>query len=461
MSDQTRSKFIFEEAPIPKAVMTLAIPTIITQLINIIYNYADTWYVGRTENAAMVAALSVSFPIFVILAAIANLFGIGGSSVISRSLGMKKPKRARSVFAFCFYGGLFTAVIYALIMILFRPQIIMAIGGDSESYAYVYDYIFWTMILGAIPTVGNVLCGHLVRSIGAAKEAAFGMSLGGILNIILDPLFMFVLLPAGHEVTGAAIATFLSNCTALLYFIVFLIQHKDNPVFSMNPHDISLRDHIPQDVFAIGLPAALQTTLSMVSNIFANVLVSGYGNGAVAGMGVAKKINMIAFNTCMGLTQGVLPLLGYTYGAKNYGRMKKAIAFSGSVVFLFGCICTLMFRTFSSSLVRFFINEPESVKYGTIFLDIIAVAAPLAALTYMTNTVFQASGHKGKSFLLSILRKGVADVPAMFLLKDLIGIEGVVIATPLAEIFSAVLALILFAVFMKSLQNPSKKSVTA
>ena len=453
MSAQTRSKYIFEEAPIPNAVMTLAVPTIITQLINIIYNYADTWYVGRTGNAAMVAALSVCFPIFVILAAIANLFGIGGSSVISRSLGMKKPQRARSVFAFCLYGGITASILYALIMILFRPQIIMAIGGDKSSYSYVYDYIFWTMILGALPTVGNVLCGHLVRSIGAAREAAIGMSLGGILNIILDPLFMFVLLPAGHEVTGAAIATFLSNCASLFYFIIFLFRHRDHPVFTADPCDISFEDHIPQDVLAIGLPAALQTTLAMVSNIFANVLVRSYGSGAVAGMGVAKKINMIAFNTCMGLTQGVLPLLGYNYGSGNYTRLKKTIAFSGSIVFAFGCICTLVFRTFAAPLVRFFIDEPESVRYGTMFLGIIAFAAPLAALSYMTNTVFQASGHKVQSFLLSTLRKGFADIPAMFVFRYLIGIEGVVLATPFAEIVSAVLAIILFTGFIRKLDH--------
>ena len=318
MSAQTRSKYIFEEAPIPNAVMTLAVPTIITQLINIIYNYADTWYVGRTGNAAMVAALSVCFPIFVIL---------------------------------------------------------------------------------------------------------------------------------------AAIATFLSNCASLFYFIIFLIRHRDHPVFTADPRDISFEDHIPQDVLAIGLPAALQTTLAMVSNIFANVLVRSYGSGAVAGMGVAKKINMIAFNTCMGLTQGVLPLLGYNYGSGNCTRLKKTIAFSGSIVFAFGCICTLVFRTFAAPLVRFFIDEPESVRYGTMFLGIIAFAAPLAALSYMTNTVFQASGHKVQSFLLSTLRKGFADIPAMFVFRYLIGIEGVVLATPFAEIVSAVLAIILFTGFIRKLDH--------
>jgi Na+-driven multidrug efflux pump len=215
MEKNKKRTWIFEEAPIPEAVFTMAIPTIITQLINIVYNFADAWYVGRTESAAMMAALSVSLPVFIIIQALANLFGIGGASAISRALGRKDTGRARKIFAFSLFGGLAAAILYAVVVFLARPLMIPLIGGSEDSYPYIYNYMFWTMVIGAIPTLGNALCGHLVRSIGAAKEAGFGLSMGGILNIILDPLFMFVLLPRGMEVTGAAIATCLSNTIAL------------------------------------------------------------------------------------------------------------------------------------------------------------------------------------------------------------------------------------------------------
>ncbi len=444
-------QWVLAEAPISQAVMTLAIPTIISQLINIIYNFADTWFVGRTGNADMVAALSVCMPVFVIMAALANLFGIGGASVISRSLGQKNEKKARHVFAFCLYGGLAAAILYALVILLFRPQIIWLTGGTAGAYEYIYDYMFWTMILGAIPSIGNILCGHLVRSIGAARESGFGMSMGGILNIFFDPLFMFVILPPGHEITGAAIATLLANTCALLYFIVFLVRHRDHPVFTVHPKDISTKEHIPSEVFSIGIPAALQTTFAMISNIFANALVTEYGSSAVAGMGVAKKINMLAFNTTMGLTQGILPLLGYNYGAKNYARMKKAIWVTGGVGLVFCIGCMVVFRVFASDLLRFFIAEGNSVRYGTDFLKIIAYAAPLAALSYLANTLFQATGRRIYSFLLSTMRKGFLDIPAMFLFKSMIGINGVVWATPFAEVLSAVIGLFLFLRFMKRL----------
>ncbi|MGN0363762.1 MAG: MATE family efflux transporter [Bilifractor sp.] len=453
MSESIKDTYVFEKAPVLKAIAILGIPTVITQLINIIYNYADTWFVGRTGNPAMVASMSVTMPIFVIMAALANLFGIGGSSVISRNLGEKKPERARKVFAFCLYGGIAASILYAVLMFFIRPWLIPIIGGDSNSYPYAYSYIFWTMVVGAVPTVGNVLCGHLVRSIGAAKEAGFGMSLGGVLNIALDPLFMFVILPSGMEVTGAAIATMLSNTASLIYFIIFLVRHRDNPIFTMNPRDISFQDHIPGDVLAVGFPAALQTTLAMVSNIFANALVKPYGSEAVAGMGVAKKINMIAFNTTMGLTQGILPLIGYCYGAGNYKRLRETIRKTGIIAVIFGCICTVLFRIFASPMCRFFIDEDLSVSYGSTFLKTIAFAAPLAALCYLYNTLFQATGRKVQSFLLSTLRKGFLDVPGMFIFGSFLGAFGVVLATPVAEVISTALAIGLYVRFLHSLKT--------
>jgi len=444
------AKEIFASAPVHKAVWAMALPSIITQLINIIYNFADTWYVGRTGNAAMVAALGVCFPIFILMAALANLFGVGGSAVISRSLGAGKTERARHVFAFSLYGGLLAAVLYMMVMILFRPKIIMWVGGDAQSYKYVYDYIFYTMILGAIPTVGNTLCGHLVRSLGASKEAGFGMSMGGVLNIILDPLFMFVILPSGMEVTGAAIATALSNTCAFVYFLILMHRRKDSAIITTNPKDIRVDDEIATDVLFVGLPAMLQTTLAMVSNIVANALVAGYGTAAVSGMGVAKKINTFCFNTCMGMTQGVLPLLGYAYGAKNPKRLFAITRYTLTCILIFGFACLGVFYVFAPAIIGFFIDDADSIHYGTMILRIIAFAAPLCTMSYMFSTVFQAAGHRLQAFLLSICRKGIIDIPSMMIFSSLIGITGIVWATPFAEVVSAVLALYMYMRFRKS-----------
>ena len=448
--------WIFEEAPVAQAVFTMAIPTIITQLINIVYNFADAWYVGRTGSAAMMAALSVSLPIFIIIQALANLFGIGGASAISRALGRHDPKRARKILAFSLFGGLMAAILYGIVVFFARPVLIPLIGGNTDSYPYIYDYMFWTMVVGAVPTLGNALCGHLVRSIGAAKEAGFGMSMGGVLNIILDPIFMFVLLPRGMEVTGAAIATCLSNTAALTYFIIYLYRHRDNPVFTFSPADFTVREGIPGEVFSIGTAAALQTTLAMVSNIFANKLVVEYGTAAVAGMGIAKKVNMIAFNTSLGLTQGVLPLIAYNYGARKFERMNKVIRFTTTVALSYTICCTIFFRVFARQLITFFISDPASVEFGTRFLSVIAFAAPLCALSFMANTIFQAAGKRRASFTLSIMRKGVVDIPAMYVFKMLLGLNGVTLATPFAEVTSAITAAVLYRKFRKDLEENSQ-----
>ena len=450
-------RWVFEEAPIARAVFTMAIPTIITQLINIVYNFADAWYVGRTGSASMMAALTVSLPVFIMIQALANLFGIGGASAISRALGRKDTARARKIFAFSFYGGLAAAVLYGIVVFFSRPVMIPLIGGSSDSYQYIYNYMFWTMVVGAVPTLGNALCGHLVRSIGAAKEAGFGMSMGGILNIILDPIFMFVLLPRGMEVTGAAIATCLSNTVALSYFLAYLYRHRDNPVFTFALSDVTVEDGVPGEVFSIGLAAALQTFLAMVSNMFANKLVVEYGSAAVAGMGIAKKVNMIAFNTCLGLTMGVLPLIAYNYGARKFSRMQKVIRFTAAVALGFTGCCTVFFRMFARQLITFFIADPASVEFGTRFLSVIAFAAPLCAMSFLANTIFQASGRRRQSFILSIMRKGVVDIPAMYFFKSLIGLNGVTWATPFAEVMSAITAAVLYLKFRKEFRGKKEE----
>ncbi len=456
---------LFANAPVSKAVWTMALPTIITQLINIVYNYADTWYVGRTANAAMVAALGICFPVFVIMAAVANLFGVGGASVISRSMGQRNIERARRTFSTAFWGGMAAAVLFMLVILLFRAPLIRLVGGDDADFQYVSDYMFWTMIIGAIPTIGNVLCGHLVRAIGASKEAGFGMSMGGVLNIVLDPLFMFVILPEGMEVTGAAIATLLSNTAALVYFLVLILrrQKRDRDgIINVHLPKTQPGDPVVAEILLTGFPAALQTTFAMVSNIFANVFIRPYGSGAVAGMGIAKKINMIAFNTCMGMTMGVLPLIGFCYGARNFTRMRRIIRYTGTVVLLFGLACAAVFITQAPHLVRFFIDEDASVAYGTQFLHIIGYAAPLAALSYLCVTVFQSSGRKGSAFTLSILRKGIFDIPAMFVFRSIfnLGANGVCLATPFAEVLGLIVALVLYGRFTKETETEQKVADT-
>ncbi len=456
MNNQNR-KELFESKPVPLAVMTLVVPTVISQILTIIYNFADTWFVGRTNNEAAVAAVSVAMPLFIVMTGLANLFGIGGASVISRSLGAQKTEDARRAFSFALWGGILAAAAYSVLIFFFGKNLISIIGGDKNSEKFVIDYLFWTIVVGGIPTMLSALFGHLVRSVGKARVSGLVMSLGALLNIALDPLFMFVILPKGYEVVGAAVATVLSNTVSAIVFVVYILKTNDD-VFTLNPKDFSVKDGIAAEVLATGTPACLSTCLAMVSNIAANKLMSDYGTAAVAGLGIAKKSNTLAFNINMGLTQGVLPLLGYTYAAKNYSRMKKTVVFTFCITILFSLACTFVYRTFPGPIMKFFIDEPETVAEGTKLLPTLAIAVVFCAMTYLMNTIFQATGKKLYSLITSIMRKGVFDIPLMFIFKRMWHETGIVMATPTAEILSIFVSMFLLVKFLKSLKNPDKNA---
>lgn len=455
--NQDRRTYLFENAPVYAAVLTLVVPTVISQILTIIYNFADTWFVGRTGDEAAVAAVSVAMPLFIVMTGLSNLFGIGGSSMISRSLGAKREDDAKSAFSFALWGGIAAAVAYSVVIFFFGKNLVNLIGGDKNSEKYIIQYLFWTIVVGGVPTMLSSLLGHLVRSVGKSKVSGFVMSMGALLNIALDPLFMFVILPKGHEVAGAAIATMLSNAVSAIVFIIYILK-SDEKVFSVNPKNFTLKGGVAKEVLATGAPACLSTCLAMVSNIAANKLMSDYGTAAVAGLGIAKKSNTLAFNINMGLTQGVLPLIGYNYAAKNYSRMKKTVVFTFGITIAFSLLCTFVYRTFPQPIIKFFIDEPETVAEGVKLLPTLAIAVVFCAMTYLMNTVFQATGRKFYSLLTSMMRKGIFDVPLMFLFKRYLDETGIVIATPTAEILSIFVSMFLLVRFLKSLKNDTKSA---
>ncbi len=456
-NQNTKRTYLFETAPVPTAVLTLIVPTVISQILTIIYNFADTWFVGRTGDEAAVAAVSVAMPLFIVMTGLSNLFGIGGASVISRSLGAKKQEDARRAFSFALWSGIGAAIVYSAVIFFFSKNLVYLIGGDKNSEKYIIEYLFWAIVVGGVPTLLSSLFGHLVRSVGKAKVSGLVMSLGAVLNIVLDPLFMFVILPAGKEVAGAAIATMISNTVSALVFIIYIVKCGDD-VFSLNPKNFTLKGGIATEVLATGAPACLSTCLAMVSNIAANKLMSDYGTAAVAGLGIAKKSNTLAFNINMGLTQGVLPLIGYSFAAKNFDRMKKTVAFTFGITISFSLLCTFVYRTFPEPIIKFFIDEPETVAEGIKLLPTLAIAVVFCAMTYLMNTIFQATGRKLYSLVTSMLRKGIFDIPLMFLFKRYLDETGIVIATPTAEILSIFVSGFLLFRFLKSLKNDMKNA---
>lgn len=383
MTDKKAS--LFSDVPVSKAVLILAVPTVISQLITVVYNMADTFFIGQLNDPLQVAAATLAMPCFMFLTAFANLFGLGGSSLISRCLGMDDREKAAHTAAFCIWTGIAAAFLYGIGILLFEPVLFPLLGAKEETWGYLRQYVFWTIGVGAIPTVMNAEFAHLIRSEGYSKTAGFGVALGGILNIALDPVFIFGL---QMEIAGAAIATMLSN-TAL------------------------------------------------------NHIVAGYSNTAVAGMGIAKKIDLLAYAISQGMTQGTLLLIGYNFSSGNVKRMKQSIktAFLYSLIV---AVCGTIVLYFSAApIARGFISDAETVHYGQTFLKIICLACPTTAINFMVITVFQAIGKKVQPLFLSLLRKGSLDILFMLLLNNVMGISGIAWATPFADWVAFVISLVL------------------
>lgn len=437
---------LFAHCPVWKAVVKLAVPTVISQIILVVYNMADTFFIGLTGSDAMITAVTVCMPAFMFLSAISNLFGVGGASVIARALGAEDNDRAQNTAGFAFWGCVAVTLLYSVFAWIFEDTFMNLLGGrDPEVHAAAIQYLRCTVIVGGVATSLNALLGHLVRSEGYATQASIGIAMGGILNIGLDPLFMFVLLPKGQEVLGAAIATTLSNLIATVYFLVLMFVRRGRSVLNLKPNWKMFSFGIPGDVMATGLPACLMTLCENISYAVLDNLMSLCGTVMQAGVGVAKKVNMLAHCIVRGMAQGVLPLIAFNFASGNLKRMKSAVTISTSISVLMATLCMAASLLFSRTLIGLFIQHvSSSVDYGAAFLRILCIGGPFSACAYAFISFFQATGEGMRSFILAILRKGILDIPLMFILKEIIPIYGIVWATPIADILCCIVALILF-----------------
>lgn len=446
---------LFTEVPVNRAVLTLAIPTVISQLITVIYNMADTFFIGQLNDPLQVAAATIAMPCFMFLTAFANLFGMGGSSLISRCLGAGDKEKARRTAAFCIWTGIIVSLVYGIAIMLLEPVLFPVLGAKAETWGYLKKYVFWTIGIGAVPTVMNAEFAHLIRSEGYSKPAGFGVALGGILNIVLDPLFIFGL---RLNIMGAAIATMLSNLIAMLYFVGFLIHIRNKTVITLNPSKYSLRQNIPLEVITVGLPGFVMTMMSTISNTALNHIVADYSNTAIAGMGIAKKIDLLAYAIAQGMTQGVLPLIGYNFSSGNIKRMKESIKVAFSYSLIVAACGTVFLYFLATPVVRGFISDTDTVYYGQKFLKIICLACPTTAINFMVITIFQAIGKKVQPLFLSLLRKGSLDIVFMLALNHTMGISGIAWATPFADWIAFVISLALIIPCLIKLSRGSEQT---
>ena len=443
---------LFERMPIPKAVMKLAVPTVLSSLVMVLYNLADTYFVGMLNNAVQNAAVTLAAPLLLAFNAVNNLFGVGSSSMVSRSLGKKDYETVYRSAAFGFYCSIFAGLLFSIAYTVFQVPLLNLLGATEETLGATIGYARWTVTFGAVPAILNVVLAYLVRAEGAAMHASIGTMSGCFLNILLDPIFI---LPWGLNMgaEGAGLATFLSNCVACLYFFVLLYVKRGRTYVCVNPKMFSFKRHIVVGVCAVGIPASIQNLLNVTGMSVLNNFTSAFGSNAVAAMGIAQKINSVTVQIALGLSQGIMPLISYNYASGNIKRMKKTFFFTARIALVFLVLMEIAYYAGARTWVGLFMQDQQIVDYGARFLQGFCLGMPFLAIDFLAVGVFQACGLGKNAFLFAILRKVVLEIPALVLLNALFPLYGLAYAQFAAELVLAIAAVIVLARLFRRLER--------
>lgn len=444
---------LFQNAPISKSVFQMAIPTVISSLVLVIYNMADTFFIGQTHDPLQVAAVSLTNAVFVMYMAIAQLLGIGGSAVISILLGKGENEKAKSASAFCFYGSLIFGVIVAIVIILFMEPLLMILGSRSDTYQYSKDYLFYIAVGAPFILLANTF-GHAVRGEGASNASMIGGMIGTIINIVLDPIFILVF----HMGTaGAAIATVLGNVFGCIYYLYFLTKKS---------HSMSLKfsyfkncSQIAGRVLSVGVPAGISSALMSIATVLLNNALVPYGDTAVAAMGIVTKVYLFIVFVHMGISNGIQPLLGYCYGAGNHKRFVGILKFSGVLTVICGSVLTIAYIVFSKQIMGVFIDNSEVIQYGVPMLIATSLPGPVLGLMFLSINSMQALNRPLPATILSLCRQGLFFIPFLFILNQLFGLNGISYTQAVSDYLAIVIALVMLITSVKKTFPTEKHSV--
>ncbi len=450
-------KDLFETVAIPKAVATLCIPTIISSLVMVLYNLADTYFVGILNDPVQNAAVTLAGPVLLAFNAVNNLFGVGSSSMMSRALGRKDYDTVYRSSAFGFYCALGCGVLFSVICTIGKIPLLALLGADEVTANATAGYIRWTVTCGAVPAILNVVMAYMVRSEGASFHASVGTMSGCLLNIVLDPIFI---LPWGFNMgaAGAGLATFISNCVACAYFFVLLYVRRKSTYVCIRPDKFCLNSAIVLGVFGVGIPASIQNLLNVTGITILNNFTSAFGADAVAAMGITQKIYMVPMYVCMGISQGIMPLVSYNFSSGNHKRMKSTIIFAGSISIGFVVMAALFLFVGADTVVRLFMNNDTIIAYGVRFMRGFCLGLPFLCMDFLAVGVFQALGYGINALIFAIMRKIVLEIPALYVLNHIFPLYGIAYAQFVAELVLAVSAVIVLLRIFRKLAMQGTKS---
>lgn len=443
---------LFESMPIPKAVVTLSVPSVISSLVMVIYSLADTFFVGMMNDPVQNAAVTLAAPLLLAFNAVNNLFGIGSSSMMSRALGRKDYDTVYRSSAFGFYASLICSLLFSLLYGVLQSPILVMLGANAETIQATADYLFWTVLLGSAPSILNVVLAYLVRAEGSSLHASIGTMCGCLLNIVLDPIFI---LPWGLNLgaAGAGCATCLSNTVACLYFFVLLFVKRGKTYVCIKPSMFRPSNQIVKGVCGVGIPASIQNLLNVTGMTILNNFTSAYGSDPVAAMGIAQRVNIVPFQIAMGFSQGIMPLISYNYTSGNIKRMKKTFMFTAKISLGFILAVMLTFLFAAEPIISMFMKNESIVAYGAAFQRGFCFALPFLCIDFLALGVFQSCGMGMKSFIFAVVRKIVLEIPALFVLNWLFPLYGLAYAQFVAELILGTIAVVVLVRMFRRLER--------
>ncbi len=432
---------------ISKAVAKMAIPSVISSLVTVVYNMADTFFVGQTGDSLQVAAVSLTNPIFILMMAFANMLGMGGSAVLSVALGEKNELRAKKTSSFVTYASLIIGIVFAAVLIIFMNPILTLFGANEQTCEFARGYTFH-ISYGAPFIIWSAAASFIVRAEGASREAMIGSMIGTIANIVLDPIFISVL---GQGTAGAAIATTIGNVLASAYYLWYFL--KKSRVLSIHWKHFTVKEGILKRACSSGLPTAIFSALMSVSTIVLNQLLVVYGNDPVAAIGIVFKANMFITFLQMGLANGVQPLLGYNYGSGDMARFQGVERYTKKCCLVAGVIATVLYFVLREPIIRLFISDEGVVSYGVEMLVAYMLSGPVIGILFVNMNCMQSVGHAFPATVLSVLRQGILLIPLLYVLRALFGLNGVILGQSVTDYIAVVLSIFLWRKIRRSLPS--------
>ena len=443
--------FILSEEKPAKAVVRMGVPLIAGMFIMVLYNLVDTYFIGLLNNDYQLASVNLAYPVMMISMSLSNMVGAGASSLIARSLGANDKDKAEHTLTTGFLLTVINSLIVTAAGLLLIEPIVRGLGAKENTFGYTKDYVF-VILLGSLFTMGSYTFGQLLRSEGSVKQSIAGMAAGTVTNIILDPVFIFLL---GMEIRGAAIATVLGNLVSMLVSLLFYARGKT----LLLPHFKFIKPtrDIIGEIFWVGVPAMLETLLTSAAFIVNNNLAVSYGELTVAATGVAQKILSLGNYIYQGFAAGTQPIMGYNYGAKNYKRMLSVLKAGVLTVSLTELCVMAVYGIFAPLLIGIFTQTPEVIETGSRVLRTIMFILPFVGAISMSRMSFQAMGKPQYAFVITLVRQLILYVPLLLLLNHIFGFNGMLLAQPVTELIMMTASVFLLYRVIKSEESANTK----